>query len=202
MNDNYIIEFYFDCSSPWTYLAFTGLLDLQQKYNFQIQWNPILVGGIFNTINKQVYEFRENPIPEKEHYYAADIQLWAQKRKITINWPDIFPINSVQVMRGCFFALSLDQLENYVEKVFVKYWKEGADIANKKALGTICKELHWDEDEFFNFIGQQSTKDMLFDSTQELITRGGFGSPTFFMQDKIFFGNDRLHLLEYYLEQI
>ena len=182
MNDNYIIEFYFDCSSPWTYLAFTGLLDLQQKYNFQIQWNPILVGGIFNTINKQVYEFRENPIPEKEHYYAADIQLWAQKRKITINWPDIFPINSVQVMRGCFFALSFDQLENYVEKVFVKYWKEGADIANKKALGTICKELHWDEDEFFNFIGQQSTKDMLFDSTQELITRGGFGSPTFFLQ--------------------
>ena len=202
MNDNYIIEFYFDCSSPWTYLAFTGLLDLQQKYNFQIQWNPILVGGIFNTINKQVYEFRENPIPQKEHYYAADIQLWAQKRKITINWPDIFPINSVQVMRGCFFALSLGQLESYVEKVFIQYWKEGADIANKKVLGAICKELHWDEGEFFNFIRQQSTKDMLFDSTQDLITRGGFGSPTFFLQDKIFFGNDRLHLLEYYLEQI
>jgi 2-hydroxychromene-2-carboxylate isomerase len=202
MNDNYIIEFYFDCSSPWTYLAFKGLLDLQQKYNFQIQWNPILVGGIFNTINKQVYEFRENPIPQKEHYYAADIQLWAQKRKITINWPDIFPINSVQVMRGCFFALSLNQLENYVEIVFAKYWKEGADIANKKVLGTICKELHWDESEFLDFIEQQSTKEMLFDSTQELITRGGFGSPTFFLKDKIFFGNDRLPLLEYYLEQI
>ena len=80
-NSNYI-EFYFDCSSPWTYLAFTGILPLSQRHNLEIIWKPVLVGGVFNSVNKDVYEFRKNPNPLKLNYSNNDLNLWAKVRSI------------------------------------------------------------------------------------------------------------------------
>ena len=74
MNNNYI-EFYFDCSSPWTYLAFAEVLCLSQRHNLEIKWRPILVGGVFNTVNKDVYEFRKKPNLLKLNYSNKDLML-------------------------------------------------------------------------------------------------------------------------------
>ena len=90
------IEYYLDCSSPWTYLSFRGILDLQRKKDFEIVWKPILVGGIFNSINPSVYESRKNPVKEKAAYSQKDLKDWSELRDITINWPTIFPVNSVK----------------------------------------------------------------------------------------------------------
>ncbi len=87
MNKSHGIEFYFDCSSPWTYLAFTEILPLSQRQNVEIIWKPVLVGGIFNTVNKDVYEFRMNPNPLKLKYSNSDLNLWAQVRKLNISMP-------------------------------------------------------------------------------------------------------------------
>jgi len=120
-NSNYI-EFYFDCSSPWTYLAFTEILELSQRLNFEIIWKPILVGGVFNNVNKDVYEFRKNPNPLKLDYSNRDLQLWAKVRKIKIIMPEIFPINSVKAMRGCLFADQKNCLVSFAKNVFKAYW--------------------------------------------------------------------------------
>ena len=93
MNKSHGIEFYFDCSSPWTYLAFTEILPLSHRQNVEIIWKPVLVGGIFNTVNKDVYEFRMNPNPLKLKYSNSDLSLWAQVRNLNISMPKIFPIN-------------------------------------------------------------------------------------------------------------
>ena len=100
------IEYYLDCSSPWTYLSFRGILDLKNKKDFKIIWKPILVGGIFNSINPSVYESRKNPVKEKLEYSQKDLQDWANLRKIDINWPKILPINSVKAMRGAFYFIN------------------------------------------------------------------------------------------------
>ena len=80
------IEYYFDCSSPWTYLSFRGLLSLKEEYNLKIIWKPILVGGIFNSINPSVYESRKNPVKEKSDYSQKDLLDWAIVRGISINY--------------------------------------------------------------------------------------------------------------------
>ena len=192
-----IVEYYFDCSSPWTYLSFRGILDLSRRYKFEIIWKPILVGGVFNTINPSVYESRKKPVKEKSIYSQKDLSDWAKVREVQINWPKIFPINSVKAMRGAFFAMEKSKIEEYLEIIFRSYWSEGKDISSIEVLLGIISEFNWDEKIFTHYIEDHTTKNMLAKNTQELMDRGGFGSPTFFVnQEDMFFGNDRLFLIE------
>ena len=195
MNANYI-EFYFDCSSPWTYLAFTEIESLSQRHKLEIDWKPILVGGIFNTVNQDVYEFRKKPNRLKLNYSNEDLSLWSKVRGISISFPEVFPVNSVKAMRGCLFANKESKLVDYANNVFRAYWSEGKDISQEDLLLDIAKNSNLDSQEFKKFITSQEAKDLLIKNTDELIGRGGFGSPTFFYKEKMFFGNDRLHLLE------
>tara|TARA_Y100001970_G_scaffold121071_1_gene150158 strand:- start:44210 stop:44815 length:606 start_codon:yes stop_codon:yes gene_type:complete len=195
------IEYYFDCSSPWTYLSLRGLLELKEEKKLNIVWKPILVGGIFNTINPSVYESRKNPIKQKLDYSQKDMADWSKIREITINWPKIFPINSVKAMRGALYALDKDSIELYVEKVFKSYWTEGKDISQDKILLAIIRDFRWSDKDFMNYINESSTKQKLIDNTQELIDKGGFGSPTFFLERYMFFGNDRISLIRDLLER-
>ena len=201
------IEYFFDCSSPWTYLAFKGIIDLSKKKDFELIWKPILVGGIFNTINPSVYEARNNPNPVKEkiNYYFEDLKDWSNFRSIIINHdgfgegfsPEVFPVNSVKAMRGAFMFLDQGNIKNYVNSIFYAYWTDGLDISLEENLIKIVENLDVNPKKFLNFIQQQDTKDRLKDNTQELVDRGGFGSPTFFLNEsKMYFGQDRITLIE------
>ena len=191
------LEYFLDCSSPWTYLSFMGVLDLMERKDFKIIWKPILVGGIFNSINPSVYESRKNPIKEKLDYSQKDLADWAQYRDITINWPKIFPVNSVRAMRGAFYFIDNGNIESYLEFIFKSYWSDGKDISSDDFLSAVAGRFNVSPDIFFEFINQSKTKTRLINNTQELMDRGGFGSPTFFINDNdMFFGNDRIQLLE------
>ena len=191
------IEFFYDCSSPWTYLAFVEVEKLVTRHKLDLIWKPILVGGIFNTINPSVYETRANPVKAKQQYSNKDMKDWSDIRGIEINWPLILPVNSVRAMRGAFYAIDKEKISEYNSKVFFAYWKEGKDISKKEVLIEIILSLGFSTEAFFNFIELDSTKELLKASTQELVDRGGFGSPTIFLnKTNMFFGNDRLDLLE------
>ncbi len=191
------LDFFFDCSSPWTYLAFKEIENLCSRQNIELIWKPILVGGIFNTMNPSVYESRSNLIKEKAIYLQKDLQEWALLRGIKINWPDIFPVNSVKAMRGVFFAMEKNRVSEYVNYVFSAYWRDNLDISSDEIIMKIVRKLDWDSEEFFSFISQDSVKKSLRINTEELAKRGGFGSPTMFLNERnMYFGNDRLMLLE------
>lgn len=192
------IEYFLDCSSPWTYLSFRGILDLHKTKDFNIVWKPILVGGIFNSINPSVYESRKKPVREKLEYSQKDMQDWAKIRGINFNWPKIFPINSVKAMRGAFYFLDANiDLVPYFESIFKAYWTDGEDISDDKFLKKAVEEIGISSEGFLKFINLPETKDRLVKNTEELIKRGGFGSPTFFLDDRdMYFGNDRIQLLE------
>ena len=191
------LEFFFDCSSPWTYLAFKEIEKLCSRLNLELVWKPILVGGIFNTINPSVYESRSNPVKPKASYSRKDLNDWSLIRGITVNWPDVFPVNSVKAMRGVLFALERNKVSEYVELVFCSYWTNNLDISLDEVLIKIVEELGWSSDKFISYINLESTKEALKLNTEELTKRGGFGSPTMFVDDEnMFFGNDRLNLME------
>ena len=196
MKKSSCIEFYFDCSSPWTYLAFVEILPLSQRQNVEIIWKPILVGGVFNLVNQDVYQFRESPNTLKLDYSGNDLNLWAKHRNINISKPQIFPVNSVKAMRGCLFAMQKNCLPLFAQKVFDAYWGRGLDISDEAIIMEIAEEAGLSPQDFKHYIYSQEAKDLLMSNSAQLIEKKGFGSPTFFYRDQMFFGNDRLHLLE------
>ncbi len=190
------------CSSPWTYLAFKEIENLCSRLDLELVWRPILVGGIFNTINPSVYESRSNPVKPKAAYSQKDLNDWSSIRGIKVNWPDVFPVNSVKAMRGVFFALDNNQVSKYVESIFYSYWTNNLDISLDEVMTDIVEGLGWNSEEFISFINLDSTKNSLKLNTEELAKRGGFGSPTMFVnEDNMFFGNDRLNLIDKLLNQ-
>ena len=198
-----MIEFFFDCSSPWTYLAFHNIQPLAREFGEEIRWRPMLVGGIFNTINPTVYQSREKPVPAKTRYYKKDLGDWARLAGLEIKTrPTIFPVNSVKAMRGCILLEPEGNLLPFARGVFEAYWRDDRDISNDEVLTAICGKVAVDPQRFFAGIAQQSVKDKLRANTDEVIERGGFGSPTIYLdRDDMFFGNDRLPLLRAALER-
>jgi len=190
-----MIEFFFDCSSPWTYLAFHNIQPLAKEFGEEISWRPILVGGIFNTVNPSVYASREKPVPLKARYMLKDLADWARAAGLAIKMsPTVFPVNSVKAMRGCIW-LGNDMVP-FARAVFEAYWREDKDISQDAVLTGLCKRVGVDAEQFLAGIGQQAIKDQLKANTDEVIARGGFGSPTIFLdKTDMYFGNDRLPLI-------
>jgi 2-hydroxychromene-2-carboxylate isomerase len=190
------LEFYFDCSSPWTYLAFEHALQLFDGLDVTLDWKPILVGGLFNTVNPSVYATRANPVPAKAEYAKKDLQDWARFVGIKIGSPPVFPVNSVKAMRGAFVAIEHGCLVPYARAVFASYWGELADISQDSVLKPLVERVGLDSTAFFAAINSEPYKAKLRETTDELIRRGGFGSPTMFLDgDDMYFGNDRLALV-------
>jgi 2-hydroxychromene-2-carboxylate isomerase len=191
------IEFFFDCSSPWTYLAFTRIGSVITRTKAEILWKPILVGGVFNAVNQEVYERRANPERRKASYYEKDLQDWARLCGIAIEKPPVFPVRAVVAMR-CVIAADEDgKLVSFARAVFEAYWGRLEDISQRDVLSKIASDVGLDPEKLLGRSEASDVKNRLRGNTDELIARGGFGSPTMFVdRDDMYFGNDRLLLVE------
>lgn len=191
------LAFYFDCSSPWTYLAFSRIEALLERTGADIDWKPILVGGVFNAVNDTIYQQRAHPHAVKERYYAKDMQDWARYCGIEIGQPPVFPVRAVDPMRGALVALEEGRLVPYAWATFRAYWGALKDISQGLVLEEICREAGLDWSRFRVRIGEPDIKEALRKNTQEVIAVGGFGSPTMVVNGTdMYFGNDRLPLVE------
>ena len=191
-----MIDFYFDCSSPWTYLAFHNVQPLAVQLGVPIQWLPILVGGVFNAVNPSVYAQRDNPVPAKQAYLRKDLQDWAALAGLSIKMPpSVFPVNSVKAMRACVWLEQSPDMLRFASAVFKAYWWYDRDISSEPVLADICTQCGIDARAMLVAITQPQVKAQLRANTDELVRRGGFGSPTLFVGDDMYFGNDRLELV-------
>jgi 2-hydroxychromene-2-carboxylate isomerase len=191
------LEFFFDCSSPWTYIAFHNAQPMARDLGIQVEWRPFLVGGVFNTINPSVYEFRQKPVPAKDRYIGKDMQDWARAAGLTVRWrPSVFPVNSVKIMRGCLVAARSQRLVEFATAAFEAYWRDDLDLSQDATVREVCKRSGLDTESLLREIADPRIKEALRSNTDELIARGGFGSPTMFVDgDDMYFGNDRLELV-------
>lgn len=188
------VTWYYDYSSPYTYLASTRIQGLCDRLGYTLAWKPVLVGGIFNAVNQSVYEARATPA--KARYGAKDVTDWARHYGIPFRFPSVFPVNSVKALRGALMALDAGVIAEYSRRVFSAYWAEDRDIADDGVLAGIAGEAGLDVKAFTGWTGAPEAKEKLRALTQEAMDRGVFGSPTFFLDDDMYFGNDRLVLLE------
>ncbi|MGB0552202.1 MAG: 2-hydroxychromene-2-carboxylate isomerase [Alphaproteobacteria bacterium] len=191
------IEFFFDYSSPWTYLAYDRIEAFCEKNKAELVWKPFLVGGVFNKVNPSVYQRRENPVPPKDNYYRKDMHDWARMQGIDLIKPSIFPLNSVKALRGAFVAIDEGKISAYSAGCFKAYWTDDQDISQEVILRTIAEAAGMDGGAFMAKITEEAIKRKLFETTDEIIAREGFGSPTFFLdKDDMYFGNDRLEVMQ------
>ena len=192
-----MIECFFDCSSPWTWLAFHQLRPMAAELGETVDWKPVLVGGIFNAVNPSVYESRVRGVPAKQAYLRKDLLDWARHDGLDIRFPpSIFPVNSVKAMRACCWLKPQGLLEPFADAVFRAYWTDDRDIAQDEVLAGIARAVGVDAVALLAAIATPEIKARLKANTDEAIARGAFGSPTIFVAgDDMYFGNDRLPLV-------
>ncbi|HEY1416092.1 MAG TPA: 2-hydroxychromene-2-carboxylate isomerase [Caulobacteraceae bacterium] len=191
-----VVEFFFDCSSPWTYLAFENIQPLAADVGARIVWRPFLVGGVFNTVNPSVYQSRATPVPAKARYMLKDVQDWARHAGLRIRFPPtVFPVNSVKAMRACLVLEPEGRLVAFARAIFEAYWSDDQDVSQDEVLAAICDDVGIDRS-VLERAAAPEIKDRLRANTDELVARGGFGSPTMFVAgEDMYFGNDRLPLV-------
>lgn len=190
------LEIFFDCSSPWAYLGFIEVQPLAEELGLDLVFRPVLVGGVFNAINSSVYHVREN-VPAKGAWVGKDLRDWCRYTGVTINFPPaVFPVNSVKAMRACLLLEERGALKDFARAAFQAYWEHGQDISQEPVLAEICRSVGIDPDGVLPRLGDENLKNRLRANVEELIARGGFGVPTFFLNESdMYFGVDRLFMI-------
>jgi 2-hydroxychromene-2-carboxylate isomerase len=191
------VEIFFDCSSPGTYLAYDGLERMATELAIDIVYRPILAGGVFNAVNRDVYERRASMPAVKLRWMQKSTLEWAALAGLKIRWPPpVMPVNSVKAMRGVVVAQRHGRVADMARATFEAFWKYGEDISQDEILRRICTRAQFDETTYFQGIAEQSVKDELRANTDELIARQGFGTPTMFVEGgDMQWGNDHLPLV-------
>jgi 2-hydroxychromene-2-carboxylate isomerase len=187
------IDFYFDFISPYTYLAYKKIQSLPK--DIKINYKPILLGGLHNLEGITPPAF----VRSKLKHMMNDCLLIAKKNNFDFKWNSKFPINSLNIMRGYFSISSLNQAK-YIETLFDAYWRDDLDTSREEILTPLLEQCKIDKDIFFKTIKDPVIKERLKDATKNAHEKEVFGAPTFTVNNKIFWGQDRLEfaLDEYY----
>ena len=186
-----LIDFYFDFISPYSYLAHKKIINLNQRHYFN--YKAILLGGLHNLGGITAPAFNERKMKNMKN----DCVLIAEKNKIPFMWNEKFPINSLNLMRGFIFIEDIKK-DKFLDKCFDAYWKNNIDISLEENIKQILTNCEIDVD-FFNIgIKKQKTKEKLKNLTSLAFKKDIFGAPTFVVNNKIFWGQDRL---DYALEE-
>lgn len=191
------VEFFFDISSPWTYLGFEALTAAAREDGFGICFRPFLVGGVFNTVNPSVYEARAAAANPKTRYFWKDLNDWIARSGLAIAFPPtIFPINSARAMRCALVAADAGACEAFARRAFQLYWGEDRDITRPDVLAEACAAAGLDAAAALAAADSPELKARLRADTDEIIARGGFGTPTFYVGGTdMYFGQDRIGLV-------
>ncbi len=186
------IDFYFDFISPYSYLAHKRIVSLNNRDKFN--YKAILLGGLHNLGGITAPAFNERKMKNMRN----DCMLIAEKNKIDFTWNEKFPINSLYLMRGYLF-INHNKKDKFFDVCFDAYWKNNFDISKEENIKKILIECDIETEDFEMGIKDKKIKDELKDLTNIAFQNDVFGAPTFVINQKLFWGQDRL---EYALDEL
>jgi len=192
------VKFYFDYSCPWTYLGFKRLIQTATRTAATIEWKPVKLEIIKELLNKPLQD-TPNYVA---NYRAKDLQDWASYCSLDIKeHKNLDHRVSLKASKGAFAAIAENTIVEYSAQVFKAFFSDMADIADSETLVEIAKQLDMDIDNFRLTIEGEQNYEAILKNTNELIDKGGYGSPTMVVEDQMFFGNDRMNLVEFAIGQ-
>ncbi len=184
------VEYFFDFGSPTSYLAYRQLPAIAAAAGAEIVWRPMLLGGVFKATGNT----SPAAVPAKGRYMNDDIRRWAKRYGLPFRHNPHFPINTLTLMRGAtgLQMRGLGDFARYVERVHVAMWEEEKNLGDAEVLATTLADAGFDVARLLAIVADPEVKARLVASTEEAVARGVFGAPTFFVDDAMFFGQDRL----------
>ena len=181
------IEFYYDFVSPYSFVAHKKIRKIEKKENISFIYKPILLGGLHNLAGITAPAF----INSKKKFISQDCEMVSKKFNINFKFNDKFPINSLNLMRGVL-VINKELKSKYIDFFFDAYWSFNIDLSDENNIKNILEKIQIDTNNFFNDIKKQETKDLLKKLTDEAFDKEIFGAPTFIVNNKLFWGQDRL----------
>jgi 2-hydroxychromene-2-carboxylate isomerase len=188
-----ILDFYYDFGSPTAYLAHKRLQQLSEKYELQVVYKPILLGGVFKATGNTT----PVAVPPKGKYMLQhDLPRFARRYGVPLNVNPHFPINTLALMRGAVAAKRLDCLERYIDVVFDAVWVAGENMGDQEVITRVLRDNGLNAEALMELTQDPEVKAELARSTEEAVERGAFGAPTMYLDAEMYFGQDRLDFIE------
>ena len=187
------LEFYFDFGSPTAYLAHKRLQQLAAQYDLQVHYRPMLLGGIFKATGNT----SPVAIPAKGAYMSQyDLPRFARRYGVALTFNPFFPINTLNLMRGAIAASELDCFDAYINAVYDAVWIDEKNMGDPDVVAQVLTAAGLDAAALAEKSQEPEVKARLIALTEEALARGVFGAPTMFMDDEMYFGQDRLDFVE------
>ena len=181
------IDFYFDFISPYSFLEHKRIRKIENEEKIKFIYKPILLGGLHNLIGITAPAF----INPKAKFMVRDCKMVAKKFDIKFKFNSKFPINSLNLLRG-LLSINYDKKKTYINNFFDAYWQDGLNLNEEKIIITILRKCKIKQADFRKEINNQKIKNKLKKLTQDAFKKDIFGAPTFVVNKKIFWGQDRL----------
>ena len=189
------IEFYFDFSSPYAYIGYKEMMNYKKKNSFKIKFMPIFLGGLHNSAGITPAAF----IALKSKYMIKDTKLVSERKKIKFMFNSYFPIKTINFMRGAIIAEKDNFQKVYIEKIFNAIWRDGLNMNDPTVINKVHKNMDLNPEIFMSEARDQKIKNKLKVLTNDALKKGIFGAPSFIVNKKMFWGQDRL---SYAIEEI
>lgn len=186
------VDFFFDFSSPYSYLAATQLPALAARTGATIHYRPFVLFAVFKAAGNDM----PAKIPMKGAYLFKDLERWARHYGVPFRFSSHFPSNTIKAMRLVHVAADHGKAEAFTQAAFRAIWAEDRDLASPETLADLARSVGLDPEAALAAIETPAIKDRLRADTDAAITRGAFGAPAIFVGDELFWGNDRLHFVE------
>ncbi|WP_198328176.1 2-hydroxychromene-2-carboxylate isomerase [Psychrobacter faecalis] len=191
------VEFFFDVGSPASYLAWTQLEGIAQRTNAKIIWRPMLLGAVFQATGNA----SPASVPAKGPYMLKDLQRFSNIYGVPFNFNPFFPLNTMHLMRGATAYLEEPEFQTYLAAIFNALWSEKLNMESPEVVAEVLTKAGIDVTDFMARISETEAKARLKATTEEAVARGVFGAPSFFVNDELFFGQDRLSFVEIALKE-
>jgi 2-hydroxychromene-2-carboxylate isomerase len=191
------VEFHFDFGSPNAYLAHLVIPEIEQRTDVKFEYVPVLLGGVFKLTNNRSPAVSMLGIKNRLEYEELERQRFVRRHNIMrFTWNPFFIVNTLLIMRGAIAAEIEGVFERYVDEVFRHMWAEPKDMDDPEVVRAALEQSGFDASALLSRVREPDVKDRLPQNTQASVARGTFGSPTFFVGNEIFFGKDRLCVVE------
>lgn len=194
-------QFCFDFGSPNAYLSHKVLPRIAARTGVPFEYVPVLLGGLFRLTGNRSPAEAFAGIKNKQEYGRLEVRRFVARHGLDAYRPNPhFPVNTLQLMRGAVATRIDDKSDGtfarYVDAIFKAMWEDGKKMDDPAIFAATLGEAGFDPEAFVARIGQADVKQTLIDNTQAAFDRGAFGSPTFFVNDEMWFGKDALPAVE------
>jgi 2-hydroxychromene-2-carboxylate isomerase len=186
------VDFYFDLSSPYSYLAATQLEGVATRAGASVRWRPFVLAAVFKATTNEM----PARVPAKARYMLKDLERWAKHYNVPFQFTTRFPVNAMTAMRCIVAPEAHGKAGALALEFFRAVWERDEDVTDPSVLRKIIEVVGLDSGAILTAATTDDGKKQLRQNGEDALEAGAFGAPTMVVGEELFWGNDRLAFVE------